>query len=790
VNQRLGELVRAEKEHLYGKSLLQVGLPGDFCTYLSEKARQVFARPGPCEFEFPFETREGRRRYQWSLVAETDIWGIVETVLVTCHDVTRVRPGESEYAEELAFRKAIERSIPSGIMAIDLEGRITYVNPVFCKMIGWDEEELIRAKPPYVYWAPEDSERDEHALQEVLSGKRPSGGLELRLRKKNGDYLDVSMMFSELKDLRGNVVGWVCSFRDISELKRKTEEVHRLNLELEQRVVERTTRLEAANKALLREVAERTRAEKDLCESEERFSALVMASSDAVYRMSPNWSQMRELKKGEFILNAEGQSAEWLERYVHPEDRRRVKLIINKAIRTKSVFELEHRVMRGDGSLGWTFSRAVPLLDTNGDIVEWFGTTSDITERRRADDLRKALSRIHLYLSSDAEQEEIMENVLGDAARALGCESAAISLKTNSNWTVSHVYGFSRELIGTETSDDQEYHAVLAINTGDPVVIEDACNDGRVNRQHTERYGIRSVLVVPILKGMLGLGAFFFNYHTAVTRFTPSHLNFSKYLATATSLALQRWALVEGLRERTEQLERANVELEAFAHTVSHDLKSPLVATRGFCHRLTEHQGDRLDEKGRHYLRRIDEGCQAMDKLIEGLLALSKLSKTTIKYVLVDLSSLARLIAEDLKIIDPQRDVTFVFADALEATGDPVLLKIALQNLIGNAWKFTGKQAKTVIEFGSSQVEGIPEPVYFIRDNGCGFDMAFGDRLFRPFQRFHSAEEFPGTGIGLASAYKIVERHGGHMWAESIPGQGATFFFTLPPPLAPPKVET
>lgn len=682
--------------------------------------------------------------------------------------------------KELAFRESIENCLLSGIMAIGLEGSIIYANPAFCKMIGCDEKELIGAKPPYVFWPDEEREYNMSALSEVMSGKIASGSLDLRLRKNNGTYLDVLMAFSELKNDAGNAMGWVCSYQDITRLRQKEEEVRRLNLELERRVAERAARLEAANQFLRQEIELHKELEKALHDSEKRFRALVTASSDVVYRMSPDWSEMSILKEQGSLCDTESPITDWSGRYIHPDDHKEVMAFINEAIRTRSVFELEHRVLRRDGTLGWAFSRAVPLLDTGGNVVEWFGTASDITERRKADELRKALVGIHLCLSSDMEQEEIMENVLEDAARALGSESASISLGTKTDWTVRYVCGLPRELIGRQTSDKEEPHTFLAINTGDPVAIEDAYNDERVNRQYMKRYGIRSALVVPIMSGMACLGVFSFNFHASVTRFTSSYINFSRYLTTATSLALQRWSLIEGLRERTGELERANTELDAFAHTISHDLRNPLIATRGFCQRLAERQGERLDEKGRHYLKRIDEGCQAMDKLIEGLLALSRLGKTAMKYASVDLSGLAQLIVEDLRMIDPHRDATFVLGDGLKTEGDPILLKLVLQNLMGNAWKFTGRRSKAVIEFGSSKIEGIPMPVYFVRDNGCGFDMTFAEKIFKPFQRFHSAEEFPGMGIGLASACKIVERHGGRMWAESELDRGTTVFFSLP----------
>lgn len=231
------------------------------------------------------------------------------------------------------------------------------------------------------------------------------------------------------------------------------------------------------------------------------------------------------------------------------------------------------------------------------------------------------------------------------------------------------------------------------------------------------------------------------------------------------------------VRERTAQLEAMNKELEAFSYSVSHDLRAPLRSIRGFSEVLLERYSERLDARGQEFLRRACESSQHMDTLIDDLLQLSRVGRSEINNQDVDLSALAEAIARELSSSDPQRPVTFVIQRGLHAEGDERLLRIVLENLLRNAWKFTGRQPAPRIEFGRLNGPGSP---FFVRDNGAGFDMAYVKRLFGVFQRLHSGVEFPGTGVGLATVQRIVNRHGGRVWAEGAMNQGASFYFSLP----------
>ena len=235
--------------------------------------------------------------------------------------------------------------------------------------------------------------------------------------------------------------------------------------------------------------------------------------------------------------------------------------------------------------------------------------------------------------------------------------------------------------------------------------------------------------------------------------------------------------LEKRVQERTKQLEETNRELDAFAYTVSHDLRAPLRAIDGFSEALLDDYGGRLDEEGKRYLGYLREGTREMSDLIDGLLQLSRATREGIDPQPVSLSETARQVAEELRKADPLRSVELRIAPGVAAFADHRLMRAVLENLLGNAWKYTGQRSDGRIEFGIEAKEG--KAVYFVRDNGAGFDMAYADKLFLPFQRLHRAEEFPGIGIGLATVERIILRHGGRIWAESAPGKGATFYFTL-----------
>jgi PAS domain S-box-containing protein len=488
-----------------------------------------------------------------------------------------------------------------------------------------------------------------------------------------------------------------------------------------------------------------------------------------------------------------------------PEDRDRVMVNIRHGLPS----QIEHAMIRKDGTRVIVEAHGRP--DPDGPRGNRMTVLRDITERKQAEEsLREAkefsdaLNQINEVISSNVDREEIMRAVITKAGKAIGCETAAISLRKDDHWEVSYVFGLPQDLIGTEMLDEQEPHAVLALETRKPVAIDDAYNDVRVSREHMKKYGIRSVLVVPLFLENEPLGVIFFNYHTLSKPFTDAQIDFAAKVGAVLSLGIEKVRLMNALKLRAAELEVANKELDAFSYTVSHDLKNPLRSIQGFAQAITDDYNDRLDDEGKDFLSRITSAGERMTQLIDALFEISRLTDRNLFEKSVDLSALADSIVYELKKKEPDRQVEFVIGKGIKVRGDTDMLEIVLRNLLDNSWKFTSKHASAKIEFGTIECatpldgEGdgggkfaiprseprIPDSefrktVYFVRDDGAGFNMEFADKLFMPFKRLHSAAEFPGLGIGLATARKIINKHGGKIWAEGEPKKGATFYFTL-----------
>lgn len=241
--------------------------------------------------------------------------------------------------------------------------------------------------------------------------------------------------------------------------------------------------------------------------------------------------------------------------------------------------------------------------------------------------------------------------------------------------------------------------------------------------------------------------------------------------------------LEQRVKTQSERLAVLTKELEALSYSVSHDLRAPLRTVNGFSRAIVEDYWGKLDDEGKDNLSRIREASQHMEHLIDGLLSLSRIAREELRAETIDLSALVVSVTDELRKANPNRPLEFAIEPNLSARGDTKLLRIALENLLGNACKFSGKCAVARIQFGATTRNGAR--AFFVRDNGSGFDLTYARKLFGAFQRYHAAAEFPGLGIGLAMTQRIIHRHGGEIIAESKPDEGATFYFTLPEPLTP-----
>jgi signal transduction histidine kinase len=304
-----------------------------------------------------------------------------------------------------------------------------------------------------------------------------------------------------------------------------------------------------------------------------------------------------------------------------------------------------------------------------------------------------------------------------------------------------------------------------------------------VRLETTAPAGVRRMLTLSAAPMFSGTGKFL-GYAGAAHDLTPLIGLAAPDTASSATAQAELERARSALAERSAERDHAMRELDSFAYSVSHDLRAPLRVVDGFATIVLEDYGDRgkpLDELGRDHLRRIVAASQRMNSMIDTLLSLARTTSRELARERVDLSQIARELAADLQEQDRARAFEFIVAPDLRADGDPTLLRLVLQNLLGNAWKFCARQPQPRIEFGVRDLDG--RRTYFVKDNGAGFDMRFAEKLFGLFQRLHSANEFPGTGVGLATVQKIIRRHGGRIWAEAIsapnPGHGATFYFTL-----------
>ncbi len=478
---------------------------------------------------------------------------------------------EAEAEEQNRLYETIISSTPDLIYAFDLDYRFTFANDAVLEMWGRTREESIGKTLREIGYEPWHAEMHECEIDEVIETKEPVRGEVAFPHAERGRRV-YEYIFAPVLDDDGDVEAIAGTSRDVTE---------------------------------------RRQAEEKLQKSKERFRALVTASSDVVYRMSPDWSEMHELKGKEFLADTDEPTRDWLDKYIHPDEQPRVKEAIDEAIQTKNTFELEHRVEQDDGSMGWTFSRAVPMLNEDGEIEEWIGMASDITDRK----------------------------------------------------------------------------------------------------------------------------------------------------------------------EYQRKLEESNERLEQFAYAASHDLQEPLRMVTSYLRLLERRFGDTLDEDGEEFLEYAVDGAERMRDMIDALLEYSRIETRGEPFEPVDLNEILEDVLADLQvqIVESGAEVTVEELPHLE--GDASQLRQLFQNLLDNAITYSGDEPPLIHVDADRRND---EWVISVEDDGIGIEPDDQEQVFTVFDRLHSREEYDGTGIGLALCQRIIERHGGEIWVESEPGEGATFSFTLP----------
>jgi PAS domain S-box-containing protein len=431
----------------------------------------------------------------------------------------------------------------------------------------------------------------------------------------------------------------------------------------------------------------------------------------------------------------------------------------------KPVVDKEEVHVAPDGTRRILLTTKVPLQNSDGHIVGLVGTSRDITKHKQAEAERNEL----------AQQRQLALN----AAR-LGWWHYDPITKI-ATWDDRY-----KEIFGV-TGHQRPNEEILARMHPDDLPGVWAKVEAALNPVDPKPYAAEYRMNLPggVVHWVEAFGLAIFEGEGAqrhAVSFVGTVQDITERKQVDAALHRLNEELEQRIKERTVQLEAANKELEAFSYSVSHDLRAPLRAVDGFSHALAQDCGDRLDAEGQDFLKRIRAATKRMGQLIDDMLTLSRISRAALHKQPVDVSALARSVISELQEAEPQRKVDVQIAEKLQAEADPNLLRIALENLLGNAWKFTAKTPQPRIEVGQiADAPAAPGTTFFVRDNGAGFDMAYADKLFGAFQRLHRQDEFPGTGIGLATVMRIIHRHGGSVRAEGAVDRGATFFFTLDP---------
>jgi PAS domain S-box-containing protein len=606
---------------------------------------------------------------------------------------------------------------------IDPHSVLLYASPSVKKMFGWEPKDL-EGRSVLECIHPDESERILKQVQDAVAKHLPTIRQEFRIRCGDGGFAWTESETRLMYDPSGQFEGAIFGIRDISK-RREAEEAFNREHNLLRTVIDHLPVAVYAKDTRSRKILSNRMDDEMLGRiepsegSEESHEASPAAEAARLFREFDR----RVLERGEKILDREVQ---------FPDPRGEPRTILTSS---------------------------VPLRDPDTRVIGLVGIGMDITRLKRAEE--------------ELSQERAFLRAVIDTSPNLVCVRKSDGTFALANKTLADVYGSTpEEMIGKKDSDfPHPPEGIGGLLKSDAEVL--AGQTRKFIPEEKIRFADKSEHWVSVIKIPLreetGRSDKVLCVTTDITERKKAEQEIRRLNAE----------LEHRVRERTAQLEGANKELEAFAYSVSHDLRAPLRSIDGFGQALEEDYAAVLDDQGKDFLQRIRSASKRMGLLIDDLLVLSRLTRGDIHRQTVDLTAMARRILEEMRRADPNRSVECAVAEKLTADGDERLLSAVLENLLGNAWKFTSRRKEAEIQFGATTTpQG--ETAFFVKDNGAGFNMEHAGKLFQAFQRLHTVQEFPGNGIGLATVQRIIHRHGGRVWAEGELEKGAAFYFTLP----------
>ena len=782
-NARWCEMAGLALEEALGDGWVQ-GLHPDDRGAVRAAWEQLAAGKGLWDLEYRFRTRDGQVTWVHGLATpQRDPSGKITSYIGINQDITERKKAEEALRASQQLIEGVVNAMPVRVFWKDKNFNYLGCNAAFAADAGFTAPQDIIGKDDYqMGWrAQADLYRD--ADRQVIESGRPVLLLEQPQTTPEGHTMTVLASKIPLRDVRGEISGVLGTYLDITERKRT---------------------------------------ETALRESEARYGAFIDATSDMVYVKDDELRHVVANRAlGAFLgrepaeiigrTDAELMSAHAAEtcRFSDLQTLQKGSLVVSEEPIGDRTYE--------------TTKFPVPLQSGKTGLG---GIIRDITERKRAETERQTLFEIMQGLTTAENLQAYLGLVHHAIAKVVFAENFFVVLKDKDT-------GFFEEVYAVDQYDALSPPALLeksicayVFRSGEPLLLSQARFAELAARGEVELVGADSPswLGVPLITSKETIGVMVVQDYEGANRYSERDKEFLVSIAGQVAQIVERKRAEEEIRQlnaeleqrvaaRTAQLQATNKELEAFAYSVSHDLRAPLRGIDGWSQALLEDYYEQLDDQARVYLNRVRAEAQRMGGLIDALLQLSRVTRVEKQKRPVDLSALAHTVMAQLRANEPERQAEVLIQPGLTAYGDPRLLELVLTNLLDNAWKFTGPRPQTRIEFGriadfrlqtpvpEAERRGISDlsgseksemagttghavgnqksQIYYVRDNGVGFDMTYAQRLFGAFQRMHAATEFPGTGIGLATVQRIVQRHGGRTWAEAVVDGGATFYFTL-----------